>query len=219
MNSIKKLYDNGIQIELFVEKMIKDIDSSNNKISITKVIDFDDVKNKVTKSINQGKSEENHYSFKTPKSCDALKIVHDKECIDFIEFKSFEEFKKRQVHNKNDIKKVESQIKKFDLELKIIDSYDVFNMILKFYEMELTNEERKKINSIKKNYFVMVDISIEEDAVSNFATTLMFVSEPSVNGKIIETLKNNLNGIDMPVNFNRPKLISSKTIDKYYKGL
>ena len=74
---------------LFYCKGYQGYSKSPAKNAQTEVIDFDETKRAVTANLNQSKK-----GFDEFKSCDALKILPKQEVIDFIEFKSFEYFKK-----------------------------------------------------------------------------------------------------------------------------
>lgn len=219
---IQKLYANGLAKGFFVVKQIKDIDSSPTDIATTEVIDLDDVKDKLVDSANQrkkGTSKCDYWAVIKPKSCDGLKLIPEKSRIDFIEFKGFEDFKKRESIEIKDVKKIEKKVKDYNLGLKIKDSCHVFGNMLLVGKLELSSTDREFLIDASKNYIVMVDIGIKNNPEQNFAATMQFLSQPSVNSIIQGCIESDLGTIDLPKNINDPVLMSANDIDRYYNSL
>lgn len=95
VNLLQRLLGFGIVNHYFLITEIGKLDKSCCTSLKTEVIDFD-------------KTEEFHrkeHNYQNLKSCDALKILVQKNRIDFIEMKGFKEFIKRQLNQSDSINK------------------------------------------------------------------------------------------------------------------
>lgn len=179
--------------------------------AMTEVIDFDRVKDQICQ---QGQ-------YKSFKSCDALKILPDGHCIDFIELKGFKEFRRRLPANRPAEPLIEAQIERFDLKTKIHDSYVVLYLLL-HRKNDLIKEEKTLYPEVNKNYLVLIDLELEENGIQNLAVTLDFLSEASdpIEKQIVSRLTTEIENISFPdLKINQPVLKSCKSIDDYYQNL
>jgi hypothetical protein len=111
------------------------------------------------------------------------------------------------------------------LDEKLFDSCTLFDLILKMSQLQLSNEDRRKIQSIARNYFVLVDLKIKENPVQDLAVMLDFLSDPltdipgqiDIDNVIHQKLQNKLDSMELPLRINRPKLMSADVIDRYYQ--
>jgi hypothetical protein len=118
---LQRLLDFGCHSDYFHLKSIGTVDKSCCPDATTEVIDFD--KDKVCSEAK----------LQPYKSCDALKILPDLKRLDFIEFKGLKQFV-HYVHTNvppsQQTQKIAQQIKKFDLETKLHDSYIILYFVL-----------------------------------------------------------------------------------------
>lgn len=137
----------------------------------TQVIDFDKTKDKVLRSAK----------LQPYKSCDALKILPDLKRLYFIEFKGLKQFV-YYVHSniapERKEQKIVQQIKKFDLETKLHDSYIILYFVLT-KNSSLKKTDKPFYRTVEKNYIILVDTAVEEQGIQNLALTLEFLSETS----------------------------------------
>ena len=198
----------GISKNYFNKLAIKDIDKSCCDLDY-EIIDFDKTKEIICQELNQV----------TRKSCDGLCL---KKSIDFIEFKSLnnffdKEFKYKLKANKKNIKESEiinKKVSNFGFEKKIRDSLWIFDSILNHNEMKLKNDKLEQFynNNIEKNYFVVKDNFQPLINLSMLFNALSGIKNNQFkNRKTMDILINeNLSKITL---INKPKLIDCKELE------
>jgi hypothetical protein len=162
------------------------------------VIDFDKVK--------EGLKEQ------TPsKSCDAVQFATNQ--IDFIELKGFEKFK--QNYPNATAKDIQEQVTKFNFEKKLNDSYSILlDMVVT--GSEFTDGDRSEFKNVTSRYFVVTDISLEENALLDITLSLNFLgSTSSIDTHIKTSIHNQLNNITASFLTEKPKLVSCDDICGY----
>lgn len=197
----KKYYD-------FCEYELKNIDKSCCFAQTCKVIDFDKVKEKIVSL----------HTLQTISSCDGLKICTDKNTIDFIEMKGFEEFKK---NNKPTVITIEKQTKKFDFDKKLEQSYFLLQTILSSSNFSATKDDYKNFQSLQKRYFIVTDLKLESNGLESILFGLNFLAESSNVDKMIETcLQDKINGMNVCFLTEKPRLVGCENICKvlYERG-
>jgi len=196
MTMLELLIKQGVAKGFFEISELGQLDKSCCPYSKLKVIDFD--KAKVTIVAKNKISQ-------PPKSADALKILSELNCIDFIELKGFKEFIKRD--KKKDFKK---KIEGFKLDKKIRDSFFVLQSIVEDKSIRFTREESKEYLHTKKNYLIVVDLELSKDPLKDRLISLIFLS--------LKTSLNDIQSLSLH-NLNKPKLLSCNQIDSYYQEL
>ena len=211
---LTRLLDFGSHSNYFHSKSIGTIDKSCCANAMTEVIDFDVTKDQIC-----------HDAKLQPyKSCDALKIIPNLKRIDFIEFKSLKQFINYVDSNvalSLQEQAINQQIKKFDLETKIHDSYIILYLVLT-KNSSLRKMDKLYYRTVEKNYIILVDTFIEEQGVLNLALTLEFLSETSspLEKKIANKLAIEVDELsNLPFKINKPILKSCRTIDNFYEKL
>lgn len=193
-----KFIEVGEQYYNFESKKIKYIDKSCCKNEECIVFDFDKIKDKVVQV----------HSLQTLSSCDALSICINKDCLDFIEMKGFEDFKKSNPKEK----KIDKQISKFDFKKKIEDSLYLLQTILNSSNFKATKDDQNKYQNIKKRYFIATDINIEDNALDGFIITMDFLSTTSNIDKYLTIkLQDKIKDIDN-IEIEKPRLIECKNL-------
>jgi len=204
---LNRLVKYGEDKGLFLKMPIKDIPESCCDEAVTQVYDFDKCKEIIA----------DIHRLNSPKSCDALKIIANKNTIDFIEFKGWKKFIEWQLGNADEEEKIEAQIKKFRLDEKIIDSLFVLKTMIEHPDFRLTKAEKRAYIEATKRFVVLVDL--EDDPLKELTITLgalAITSSPVrlIKEKMDEMLEeisdNNL------INLQRPLLKTCSTIDKFY---
>lgn len=146
----------GEQVAFFQKVQIKDTDEECCQNAVTEVYDFDECKSLLFKI----------HKLKSPKSCDALKIMIDRETIDFIEIKGLKNFVLEQLgdgEQKAKKKKIEDKIEKFRIETKITDSIYVLYNMMNRGDFGLTIDELScYFKDVKKNYIIVVDFDMND---------------------------------------------------------
>jgi len=199
---LEKLLKFGQEHYDFCEYKVKDIDKSCCDNEECKVIDFDRVKEKVVSL----------HSLRTISSCDGLKICCKDQRIDFIEMKGFKEFKTR---NEVTSKKIDSQVKKFDFEKKIKDSYFLLQTIINSSNFNVKKEDYRQFENTLKRYFIVTDIQIEQNGIETIAFTLEFLANVSNIDKNIQMcLQNKIDEIEQCFLVEKPKLVGCDEICK-----
>lgn len=203
--TLEKVLEFGILKKYFTKLAIKNIDKSCCELDNI-IIDFD-------------KCKESHQV--TRKSCDGLCL---KESIDFIEFKSIndffdKEFKyqlKSNTENINESQIIKEKVDDFDFQKKIRDSIWLFDFILGHHKLKLNNSELKEIyNNLEKNYFIVKDnyqplINI----VTQFNTLANNKNNKLSNRETMDILiEKELDNIKLEIN--KPKLIDCTQLKKY----
>lgn len=209
---LERLEKFGVDNGYFEKKLISNISKTCCSTSNTEVIDFDKTKEKI--------SSEN--KLQQPKSCDALKILHDKNRLDFIEFKGFKQFINHNT-NKNFSKKLEDQVEKFNFPRKIRDSLFILENITHNNIFKITSHEKDFYEQTEKNYVILVDIDLKNNPVQGIAVSLSTLAQTSTKAEVL--IKNELsshvssiNGSSLH-NLKQPILKSCSDIDSYYKNL
>ena len=146
---LTKLLKFGVDKNYFIISEVGKLDKSCCKKSKVKAIDFDKTKEKVV----------NDFNLDTIKSCDALKIIPQKKCIDFIEMKSSINIINN--INNNTQGKLQQQVDKFDFEGKIRDSLYILYFLVNNRNSNLMGYEKNEYYKVKKNYIILTDINIE----------------------------------------------------------
>ncbi len=197
---LQKLLDFGDDKGYFEIRKIKDLYKSCCKNAETEVIDFDKTKEIISK--------EEEYP-ERPKSCDALKIIPEKNILDFIELKGWQEFKR---HNEPiSDENIEEQINKFNFKDKIKDSYSILKVILDNFH--ITENELEQFEEVKKNFYIVIDI--EDIKTSWLDRIVLAMKMPKIDKKIIILMENEIKGLSA-IHTNKPKLLSCKEIDEHY---
>ncbi len=207
---LDKVLEFGISKEYFKISTIQDIEKSCCTLKY-KIIDFDKSKDIICKESNQ----------QTRKSCDGLCL---NSSIDFIEFKSIndffdKEFKYKLKSNKinlNESQIIKEKVNDFDFQKKIRDSLWLFDYILCHHELKLTNSDLREMhNNLEKNYFIVKDnyqplINIMEQ----FNTLANNKDNKLSNRETMDILiKKELTTINIVVN--KPQLIDCNELKKY----
>lgn len=207
---LNRLVEYGEKTSFLVKKQLKNLDKSCCQNAVTEVYDFDDCKTFIAKE----------HDLKSPKSCDALKIIAGKSIIDFIELKGWKEFVRWQLDGTNDKEKIEKQIEKFQMGSKITDSLYVLYTLMKRGDFGLTNEERDLyFREVEKKYIIVVDLDLNNPR-QIIATSLgVRATKTNVLESLIEnTLRQEID--DIPIDsLSDPKKSILKTcvnIDAFY---
>lgn len=168
------------------------------------VIDFDKVKERYT--AEKGGD--------LPKSCDALKIISAHKRLDFIEKKSVSRFLKRiDKPNAEFNDEIQKQLTDFNFAEKISKSLEVLQFIL-----DKSNLLNELYSTIDKQFIIVTDIDITENAIQDLSFTLNFLGQSSNNPRkeIATKLGKNIAGIKLD-NIKTPKLFSCKELAEYYR--
>lgn len=213
-NYLDSVFTDGQTKGLFEIVEINQLPNSCCTRSTTQVIDFDKVKDKIVASSN----------IHTIKSCDGLKILADQKRIDFIEFKGFKPFVQNTLSQYKSVdrlqNKFERQIVKYDLRGKIEDSLFLWEQLIRSRDFTWNNETRKAARSIKKNYIILTDIDVKENAIEFITLNLTFLGQFSTPiENLIETrLQKEIDDMptDLSLNLAQPRLKNCNEIDKYY---
>jgi len=204
----------GEQVAFFQKVRIKDIDGCCEN-ALTEVYDFDKCKELFSKI----------HKLKSPKSCDALKIMIDRGAIDFIEIKGLKEFVLRQLtegDEQNKKKKIEAQVEKLRLPVKITDSIYVLYNIMNRGSFELTvNEQRCYLQDVEKNYILVIDFDLNDPRQLIGASLGKSVEKSKVyETSIMQMLTEKLDNIPIgSLSHPQKSLIKTcSTIDKFYNN-
>ncbi len=211
---LEKLLNFGIDNDYFKIKEIGQINKSCCKSLSVEVIDFDEVKKKISKEKDM----------QEPKSCDALKILINSDKLDFIEFKGFEEFINRELIKENDEiqdNKISEKIEEFKFNRKIEDSFFILKYILMNKKFEYSNKERDFFDDkVQKNYYILTDLNMDENPLEIFNLNLELLSEihqnKDIHKKISISIKDNLSKIKNDYLINPPKLLTCESIKSIY---
>jgi len=198
------------QKKYFTQLPIKDIDKSCCVLDNI-IIDFDETKDIICKESNQV----------TRKSCDGLCL---KESIDFIEFKSInnffnKEFKYKLKSNKKNIEEsqiIKEKVDEFDFQKKIRDSIWLFDFILGHHQLKLNNSELKEIhNNLEKNYFIVKEnYQPLINMMTQFNTLAKNKNNKLSNRETMDILiEKELDTIKLEIN--KPQLIDCNELKKY----
>ncbi len=206
---LSKFLQFGIEIEYFKLKKVKNLHGVCCLHSEVEIIDFDQTKERCC--------AENKTS--PQKSCDALKILPESEQIDFIEFKGFKEFIKRNSNSTES--QIQERIKNFDLSRKIADSEHILRTVL-CKKPSTTNEEHQYYNQTKKNFIIVTDIAtdLEEDGIESFMSILDALTKfHQVESILLKCLKDEVDAIPTSAlhNIQKSQLKSCRNFDNYCK--
>ena len=207
---LDKILEFGISKEYFKILPIKDIDKSCCVLDY-RVIDFDESKDIICKESNQV----------TRKSCDGLCL---NSSIDFIEFKSInnffnKEFKYKLKSNKINLEEskiIKEKVDNFDFQKKIRDSLWLFDFILGHHQLKLNNNELKDIHSnLEKNYFIVKEnYQPLINMMTQFNTLAKNKHNKLSNRETMDILiEKELDIIKLEIN--KPKLIDCNELKKY----
>jgi hypothetical protein len=176
MAFLEKLINYGVGKNFFSTYQIKDLEKSCCENCIIEVYDFDATKEGIC----------NLLSLRSYKSCDALKILLEKERIDFIEMKGLKDFLNPKFPNKNNFDakgdqtlQIINKVQSFDIIDKIQESLDLLKLIINGNDFNLTNAEKNIFKEIPKNFIIVTDISSQENGLEFLMTTLEVLSENS----------------------------------------
>ena len=168
------------------------------------LIDFDKTKEKIIKEANQNKRS----------SCDGLYLTNS---INFIEFKSFKNVKKK-FYDTEDINKKEKRFinhTKISLHDKIESSIWIFEYILGHKNFLATKTEKEQYRNTIKNYYLVVDIDLDTNSKETLIAKLNGLTIPtSLYDNLILEVKSVLNDVDNYIKMSKPKLISCKELEK-----
>lgn len=120
---------------------------------------------------------------------------------------------------------IRNQVAEFRLDWKVEDSYNILLYIMFSYKFKLTIEERELFDSVNKNYIIVVDKEIEDDAILTLDLSLTYLAETSTEKDNIDKIIafEMIGAIEniRPYYFLicKPKLVSSIGIDEIYKAL
>jgi len=161
-----------------------------------KLIDFDETKKIVINEANQSNRS----------SCDGLYLNKN---INFIEFKSFKKVKEQQ--HKEDLEKKERRfVSKVGSSLldKIESSIWIFEFVVHHKDIALIKDEKKAYSKLDKNYYLVVDIDLDENNKDTFLAQLNGLTIPtSLYDNLIINIKSILNGIEQSIKIKKPLLI------------
>jgi len=161
-----------------------------------KLIDFDETKKIVINEANQSNRS----------SCDGLYLNDN---INFIEFKSFKKVKEQQ--HKEDLEKKERRfVSKVGSSLldKIESSIWIFEFVVHHKDIALIKDEKKAYSKLDKNYYLVVDIDLDENNKDTFLAQLNGLTIPtSLYDNLIINIKSILNGIEQSIKIKKPLLI------------
>jgi hypothetical protein len=212
---LQRLLEFGINEKFFEIKLLGQLDKSCCTNSKLEVIDYDKTKDDLSQ-----KSEINK-----PKSSDALKIIPQLNCIDFIELKGFGEFINRNKNDGNVNEKINSQVKKFDLAQKIEDSLFVLQFIIRHKKFNCTKSEKIQYKQAIKNYIIVTDIDLYQNpanyrlAAYNHLRGDGSETIDTIKQEILNKLAESANDIPELENLNRAKVLNCREIDNYYEKL
>lgn len=224
-NMLDRLLAFGIEKGFFEEKLLGKLDKSCCSCSQIKVIDFDVAKEKILGAeikitiSDAGELQEQATNRQQPKSADAIKIFSDKNQIDFIELKGFKQFICKNKENENIELLINSQIEKLNLETKIFDSLHVLYSLILDGKFRASSEEKDQYRRSIKNYFIVVDISLDKDPMRARSFTLNLLSQDlSIEEKISTSLNQKVSSIPKSSfeNLQKPKLFSCSQIERHY---
>jgi len=198
---LKRVLDFGLSKRYFEKLEIQNIDKSCCQLEY-QIIDFDRTKDIICKEANQT----------TRKSCDGLCL---KKSIDFIEFKSInnffdKEFKYKLKANKKNLDEseiIKEKVSKFNFKKKIRDSLWLWDYILNHHELKLNNSDLESIYAKSRNYFIVKD---EYQPLINIVEQFNMLAQNSnnqlSNRKTMDILiEKELSKISLEIN--KPKLI------------
>jgi hypothetical protein len=198
-------------VKFFEIKPLGQLEKSCCSNSTLDVIDFD--KTKTIISIKRSETD--------PKSADALKIIPEKNRVDFIELKGFKKFIENHQQDKTVEEKINTQITDFNLVKKIMDSLYVLEGVIRDRKFNCTKSEYNQYESTAKNYIVVTDI---DDPLKNRLFLYNYLAGDgsekidTIKHTIMEKLTESTNSILLD-GLNRPIILSCNEIDKFYESI
>lgn len=201
---LEKLINIGEIHYNFELKRLKDIDKSCCKNIEDLFYDFDKIKEKIVEE----------HKFQTLSSCDVLNICLEdtNQSFDFIEMKGLLQFQE----NAKTEKDIDKQIAKFDFEKKIEDSLYLLQTILNSDNFKATKKEREEFCNFRKRYFIVTDISLEQNPLDLLVITMEHLSTTSNIDKYIEIkLLDKIEKTEFNTKIEKPKLINCSELKQY----
>jgi hypothetical protein len=199
----------GIEKGYFEVYAIKDVHKTCCSNAVTKVIDFDKVKEKLTKVDD----------WVTVASCDCLKLLPEKGQVDFIEMKGFKQFI-AYFKKDNDLEKgIVQQIDKHNFLKKIKDSLHIFETLVRKNAFGRSDLDEIHYDNIAINYIVLTDIDAVQDSFNYIALSFIFLSQysTSIENSIKAKMTKKLHDIPkLRPNLNPATLKSCSEIDTFY---
>ncbi len=210
---LKQLKEEGEAKGYFQILPLKDLDKSCCSSAETMVIDFDALKEKITK-------EKNLHSLK---SCDALKIIPSHNRIDFIEMKGVREMVMRWGNSSSDTvldKKVEKKVKRYNFIGKIEDSLTILKILTTTREITFNDKTRLHYLNTQKNFVILTDIEPEENWVRYISLGFEAIAV-RIQWQVEMQFMAELDSIptNLAPNFQPPILKNCREIDQYYASL
>ena len=214
--ALEKFLEIGVQNGYFELSTIGGVKKSCCPKSVTAVIDFDKVKDKLVKE----------HGLQTLKSCDCLKIISNKERVDFIEMKGMKILIQRPENQPSPqklSKKIGDTIIGFNLLGKIWDSWLLLNLVASRKEFSSIGESRKKLLEAKKYLVILTDIDPKESAIELIALNLQYLATFStpIEYQISQLFANALDALPegLFLNFQKPILRNCNDVDAYYASV
>jgi len=201
---LEKIFEFGIEKKYFEISTIAKLDKSCCTKCKVEIIDFD--KTKITICKKNG--------WVDIKSCDGLKILIEKERIDFVEMKSIKQIFSYQKPNSKS--KLANHISKFDFINKIRDSLMILVSITQ--EGILNKEERVKYHEIPKQPILLTDIDYNDWGLDFIVFGFEYLG--NLSSDINDLLQKELESIQPDVlnNLKQPLLMDCKKITEYYNN-
>ncbi|MCU0347603.1 MAG: hypothetical protein MUC59_11750 [Saprospiraceae bacterium] len=213
---LEKFLEIGVQNGYFELSTIGSVDKSCCTAATTEIIDFDKLKEKLVQE----------KGLQTLKSCDGLKILPNKERIDFVEMKGV---RKLLQYTKNHTKpvalkqEISDKFDSFNFLGKIRDSWTLLTLVASLKEFIVEGGTRNELFEARKHLVILTDIDPNENAVELIALNLQYLATFStpIERQISELFANALDAIPegLFLNFQKPVLKSCKEIDAYYGSL
>jgi hypothetical protein len=201
---LEKVLDKGKKYFLF--KSLTDVSDNTCLCKVLKLIDFDETKKIVVSEANQSNRS----------SCDGLYLNNN---INFIEFKSFKKVKEQQ--HTEDLEKKEIRFiskTKISLPDKIESSIWIFEFVVHHKDIALKKEDKRSYLNIDKNYYIVVDIDLEEQNKDTFIAQLNGLTIPtSLYDNLIINVRTILDGVEASIKINKPLLIDCNKLKEILK--
>ena len=202
---LKRIEKWGVENGYFIYDSLKEVSDKTCLCKDLKLIDFDKTTQKVIEEANQN----------TRTSCDGLNLS---KSIDFIEFKSFEDVK-RKFYDDENIERKERRFlntTKTSLPDKIASSIWIFQYILGHKNFLATKQEKEQYRNTIKNYFLVVDIDLKQNSKESLIAKLNGLALPSsLYDTLIIQVSSILNDIDGDIKINQAKLIDCKQLKEF----
>lgn len=144
-----------------------------------------------------------------------MKILLEKETIDFIEFKGWREFIEQRPNEQKAQRQVEKKVNEFSE--KISDSLLVLSLIVLSSDFNpLSIKKKKEYQNAQKRFILVVDIEEHKGNPLEALTATLSVLESA--SSTLEIIRDRIEviGADDLINRQRPILKTCSTIDKFY---